>query len=141
MARSTALAGAQPAARQLNCESVFRGVLSYGRGWNNAPAVSVKPRRSVARRHFFFFLRVGRWLALPALTILSYPQLVERLNAPAYRDSEVRIIVGGVMHAIGTGSEFAASERNPLPCCLDQALSEFTHVSMFPAASIVACVR
>jgi len=44
--RSTALAGAQLAARQLNCESVFRGVLSYGRGWNNAPAVSVKPRRS-----------------------------------------------------------------------------------------------
>src|SRR5262249_45726968 len=44
--RSTALAGAQLASRQLNCESVFRGVLSYGRGWNNAPAVSVKPRRS-----------------------------------------------------------------------------------------------
>src|SRR5215831_4122332 len=46
MARSTALAGAQLAARQLNCESVFRGVLSYGRERNNAPAVSVKPRRS-----------------------------------------------------------------------------------------------
>jgi len=37
---------AQLAARQLNCESVFWGVLSYGRGRNNAPAVSVKPRRA-----------------------------------------------------------------------------------------------
>src|SRR5262245_19672922 len=44
--RSTALAGAQLAARQLNCESVFRGVLSYGRERNNAPAASVTPRRS-----------------------------------------------------------------------------------------------
>src|SRR6516165_1365110 len=41
--RSTALAGAQLAARQLNRESVFRGVL---RGWNNAPAASVAPRGS-----------------------------------------------------------------------------------------------
>jgi len=40
------LAGAQLAARQLNCESVFRGVLSYGRGRNNARAGSVTPRRS-----------------------------------------------------------------------------------------------
>jgi len=48
--RSTALAGAQLAARQLNCESVFRGVLSYGRGWNNAPAVSVKPRPASTTR-------------------------------------------------------------------------------------------
>src|SRR5215831_14891860 len=46
MARSTALAGAQLAARQLNCESVFRGVLSYGRERINAPAGSVTPRRS-----------------------------------------------------------------------------------------------
>src|SRR5262245_45787224 len=46
MARSTALAGAQLAARQLNCESVFRGVLSYGRGRNNARAASVAPRGS-----------------------------------------------------------------------------------------------
>src|SRR5262245_52307976 len=45
--RSTALAGAQLAARQLNCESVFRGVLSYGRGRNNAPAGFVAARRSV----------------------------------------------------------------------------------------------
>src|SRR5262249_12015513 len=37
---------AQLAARQLNCESVFRGVLSYGRERNNAPAGSVTPRRS-----------------------------------------------------------------------------------------------
>ena len=44
--RSTALAGAQLAARQLNCESVFRGVLSYGRGRNNAPSASVAPRGS-----------------------------------------------------------------------------------------------
>jgi hypothetical protein len=29
------------AARQLNCESVFRGVLSYGRGRNNARAAAV----------------------------------------------------------------------------------------------------
>src|SRR5262245_87514 len=34
--RSTALAGAQLAARQLNCESVFRGVLSYGRALGGA---------------------------------------------------------------------------------------------------------
>jgi len=47
MARSTALAGAQLAARQLNCESVFRGVLSYGRERNNARAVFLGPRRSV----------------------------------------------------------------------------------------------
>src|SRR5262249_29231008 len=43
---STALAGAQLAARQLNCGSVFRGVLSYGRGRNNAPSASVAPRGS-----------------------------------------------------------------------------------------------
>jgi hypothetical protein len=41
--RSTALAGAQLAARQLNCESVFRGVLSYGRGRNNARAGFLGP--------------------------------------------------------------------------------------------------
>ena len=44
--RSTALVGAQLAARQLNCESVFRGVLSYGRGRNNALSASVAPRGS-----------------------------------------------------------------------------------------------
>src|SRR5262249_60105134 len=47
MARSTALAGAQLAAPQLNCESVFRGVLSYGRERNNARAAFLGPRRSV----------------------------------------------------------------------------------------------
>ena len=36
----------QLAARQLNCESVFQGVLSYGRERNNAPAGSVTPRGS-----------------------------------------------------------------------------------------------
>jgi hypothetical protein len=36
----------QLAARQLNCESVFRGVLGYGRGRNNARAGSVAPRGS-----------------------------------------------------------------------------------------------
>src|SRR5262249_32951030 len=42
-----ALAGAQLAARQLNCESVFRRVLSYGRERNNARAAFLGPRRSV----------------------------------------------------------------------------------------------
>src|SRR5262245_8806030 len=54
MARSTALAGAQLAARQLNCESVFRGVLSYGRGRNNARAafLGLAARHNLARREF-----------------------------------------------------------------------------------------
>src|SRR5262245_13317988 len=50
MARSTALAGAQLAARQLNCESVFRGMLNYGRGRNNAPAGFVAARPASTTR-------------------------------------------------------------------------------------------
>jgi hypothetical protein len=46
VAEIKALTGAQLAARQLNCESVFRGVPSYGRGRNNAPAGFVAARGS-----------------------------------------------------------------------------------------------
>src|SRR5262249_41590953 len=45
-ATGPALANSQPSARQLNSEPVFRGVRSYGRARNNAPADSVAARRS-----------------------------------------------------------------------------------------------
>src|SRR5262249_30650245 len=43
-------AGAQLAARQLNCESVFRGMLNYGRERNNAPAGFVAARPASTTR-------------------------------------------------------------------------------------------
>src|SRR5215831_1014147 len=73
--RSTALAGAQLAARQLNCESVFRGVLSYGREQTGVATLNLEvgPKRLELLHELIPSAHIVALLGNPTNPVLTEP--------------------------------------------------------------------